>query len=478
MLTDHLQCPPEPDLRQWAAIEAALPGRRRIRLLARWCLWLSGPAIAAGAAAVWLLLATGVRPPLSYVSQGCAIGPEPGTVTTEVGETGNITFSDGSTIALRGGSRGRLAVPARPSSAQLILESGTADLDVVHGHDTRWAVEAGPFRVEVKGTQFRVSWSPARRHFRLQMQRGEVLVSGRAVPGGRRTLRTGQVLVSIDGEIAVEDPAPPAAATPPGDLAPPANAASSDTRAARPHRPRVPRVGPQPEPQLQPPMENVRPRAGGEPVAAQPSRPGSPVFIGSDGKLGGPMTGYAWVAAGLGATIVTPAPCNDRGCFKQIEGELCTRGSIPALRCTGQGTPGYACNWGANWGSMIGVHTTSNRGPWLSDAPASLSLAYHGQRGTYRLNVHLAGDPDNKVYCIDAYRSGQAAEPSMFKTKCWGDSGQALGSFQQVDKIGLQLTSTESPTPFDYCVSALAVNGSAAAPVPLRPTPGSQAPRR
>jgi len=55
-------------------------------------------------------------------------------------------------------------------------------------------------------------------------------------------------------------------------------------------------------------------------LAAPPGRPGSPVFIGQDGKLGGPMSGYAWVAAGREATIEAPSPCNDRGCFKQTKG--------------------------------------------------------------------------------------------------------------------------------------------------------------
>jgi hypothetical protein len=197
--------------------------------------------------------------------------------------------------------------------------------------------------------------------------------------------------------------------------------------------------------------------------AAPAARPGSPVFIASDGKLSGPMTGYAWVAAGPQATIASPSPCNAQGCFKDTRGQLCVRGNMPALRCTGQGTPHYSCNWDANWGAMIGMNPTA-AGPWQSGAPASVSIAYHGGRGTYRLNAHVAGDPDSKNYCIEVYQSGQVANASMLRTECWGDGGQPLQSFQAVDKIMLQLTSSESPIAFDYCVDAIAVNGAAGRP--------------
>jgi hypothetical protein len=198
-------------------------------------------------------------------------------------------------------------------------------------------------------------------------------------------------------------------------------------------------------------------------TAAPGARPGSPVFIGADGKLSGPMTGYAWVAAGPEASIASPAPCNAQGCFKDTRGQLCTRGSMPALRCTGQGTPHYACNWDANWGAMIGMNPTAG-GPWQSGAPTSISIAYQGGRGTYRLNAHVAGDPDKKNYCVDVYPSGQVVDAAMLRTECWGDKGQPLGSFRQVDKLMLQLTSSESPIAFDYCITAVAVNGTAGGP--------------
>ena len=104
-------------------------------------------------------------------------------------------------------------------------------------------------------------------------------------------------------------------------------------------------------------------------TAAPGARPGSPVFIGADGKLGGPMTGYAWVAAGPEASIGAPSPCNAQGCFKDTRGQLCMRGSMPALRCTGQGTAHYACNWDTNWGAMIGMNPDGQRAVAVEPRP-------------------------------------------------------------------------------------------------------------
>ena len=197
--------------------------------------------------------------------------------------------------------------------------------------------------------------------------------------------------------------------------------------------------------------------------AAPAAPPGSPVFIARDGKLSGPMNGYAWVAAGPQASIASPSPCNAQGCFKDTRGQLCVRGNMPALRCTGQGMPHYSCNWDANWGAMIGMNPVLS-GSWQSGAPASVSIAYQGGRGTYRLNAHVAGDPDKKNYCVDVYPSGQVVDASMLRTECWGDKGQPLGSFRQVDKLMLQLTSSEAPIAYDFCIPAIAVNGTAAGP--------------
>jgi ferric-dicitrate binding protein FerR (iron transport regulator) len=446
---------PAPDLHDWAAIQASLPARRRSRAATRRGLRLALPALAAAAAAAAWLLVRAAEPPLTWTATGCEAGQETGLVAAAPGAACAIQLNDGSRIMLDAETRGRIAVgPGGRStaSARFVLEQGAADLDVVHRDRGRWAVEAGPFHVDVTGTRFRVSWSPAEQHFRVAMQQGAVAVSGPSLSPGT-ALRTNQVLdVRDDGRRSGARPGATAAAA---TTAAPARGALVTQEGSPPGSPAPPQLDREPAASA-----GLVATPGGVATAA---RPGSPVFIGNDGKLGGPMTGRVWIAAGAAATITSPAPCNARSCFRETRGQLCMRGAMPALRCTGQGTAAFACNWQANWGASIGMNTAADGGPWLSTAPSSLSVAYRNQadRATYRLNAHVAGDPDGKQYCLDAYQSGQVVEPWMLRTDCWGDAGQALASFQEVDHVSLEIVSTESPLAFDYCVTGIAVNGSA-----------------
>ena len=71
--------------------------------------------------------------------------------------------------------------------------------------------------------------------------------------------------------------------------------------------------------------------------SASDSSGGSHVAIGDNGKLGGEMGGYAWVAGGAGTTFSAPQPCNDSGCFRNTQGQLCAKGTIAPLACTARG---------------------------------------------------------------------------------------------------------------------------------------------
>jgi hypothetical protein len=466
LISEAIARVPEPDAGQWARIEPRLAWKRRTRLLGRWSVRLVVPALMAGAAAAWFFLAS-PRRQLTYATEGCEISGDAGVVVSTADRSGRLTFSDGSRIVLGGGTRGRIVVPNRPSSAELVLENGAAELDVIHRRNTRWDVKAGPFRVDVKGTQFRVSWSPKERRFRLEMLRGEVVVSGGTFAASL-VLRSGKVLEVLDDKMSVYDA---------GRAAPPRDGSDSmSVRAATSGSPSNAGAASEKD-DIMDKNHTKRPKrptrlAAASAVgalgllaaassAAPPAGHGSPVFIGADGKLSGPMTGYAWVAAGAEGTILSPSPCNSRGCFKDTKGQLCTLGRIPPLRCTGHGTAQFSCNWPSNWGATIGMNTADNGGPWLATSPSSISIAYHGGRGTYRLNAHVAGDPPEKVYCVDGYQSGQVVAAGMLKTACWSDSGEALGDFQRVDQLNLEIVAAESPTSYDYCVTDIAVNGSA-----------------
>jgi hypothetical protein len=188
---------------------------------------------------------------------------------------------------------------------------------------------------------------------------------------------------------------------------------------------------------------------------------GDRVLFAYDGKLIGGIDGYAWVLAGGEADVQAPNPCNLHGCFRGTQGRLCTHGNLPALSCTGQGTPQLACNWSSNWGVMIGLNPTATRDPWGPGAPKTVSVTYAGGAGNYRLSAHVAGDPDEKDYCIDGYVSGLSVEPSRLRSACWSDAGQPLPSFSVVDRLGLLLTSTQSPVAFDYCISGITLNAAA-----------------
>jgi hypothetical protein len=473
LIAETLRRAPEPDARRWASIEPRIARRRRARLVGRWSVRLAAPALLGGAAAAWFFLAS-PRPQLTYVTEGCEISRDVGLVVSTADRSGRLSFSDGSRIVLGAGTRGRIVVPKRPSSAELVLDSGAAELDVVHRRNTRWDVQAGPFRVDVKGTQFRVSWSPKERRFRLEMLRGEVTVSGGTFPASL-VLRSGKVLEVLDDKMSVHDAEAPTA----GGAAPPRE--GSDSMSVRAASPKSSPSNTGAASEKDHTMDKNRTKRTKRPTrlaaaasavsalgllatassAAPPAGHGSPVFIAADGKLSGPMTGYAWVAAGAETTVLSPSPCNARGCFKGTKGQLCTRGRIPALRCTGHGTAQFSCNWDTDWGATIGMNAAGNGGAWLATAPSSVSIAFHGGRGTYRLNAHVAGDPAAKVYCVDGYQSGQVVAAGMLKTACWSDSGEALSDFQRVDQLNLEIVAAESPMSYEYCVTDIAVNGSA-----------------
>ena len=198
-------------------------------------------------------------------------------------------------------------------------------------------------------------------------------------------------------------------------------------------------------------------------VAAWAGR-GDQVGIAPDGRLSGAMTGYAWAAGGAGSTIVSPPSCDASGCFQNTQGQLCSKGTIAALQCSGQGTPQIACDWTTNWGAMVGLDVSADRGAWQASAPTTISLAYRGGHAAYRLNAHVAGDPYTKQYCVDGYQSGQVVAAGMLKTSCWVDAGAALPDFGRVDQLGLQVLPNESVQAYDYCITGIAVNGSAGPP--------------
>ncbi len=116
-----------------------------------------------------------------------------GGYLSESGNTGiRLFFDEGSEFSLMPGTRGRLR-GVNTNGANLAIEHGSASLRITHRREHRWTVEAGPFLVTVKGTDFTVSWDPKREQFELELRRGRVAVSGPVIGEGF-ALKPGQKL--------------------------------------------------------------------------------------------------------------------------------------------------------------------------------------------------------------------------------------------------------------------------------------------
>lgn len=147
-------------------------------------------AVAAGVA-VWGL--SQPRAPLSATFGEHPLAVGEWVSATEAG-TPPIQFSDGSAVALRSGSRARLAT-LDAVGAHLVLESGSADVRVTPNHGAKYRVSLGPFAVDVTGTRFDVGFRPADEVFTLTLHEGKVVVSG-CVLGEGRTLLAGESLTA------------------------------------------------------------------------------------------------------------------------------------------------------------------------------------------------------------------------------------------------------------------------------------------
>ena len=195
----------ETDGEGWQALDAAFArtARRRRRGLAAAALVL---ALGLGGGALWR--ARGDR--LSYVVDG-AVSDADGYIPRVQTAGADVRFSDGTVVTLGAGSRARV-VATGTDGAQLRLEDGHAHLSVVHRRHTRWAVEAGPFVVQVTGTTFDVRWSAGEGVLHVRLLAGVVTVRGPLTRGGV-TLQPGQELEARpdDGVLRIVPVAAPAA---------------------------------------------------------------------------------------------------------------------------------------------------------------------------------------------------------------------------------------------------------------------------
>jgi len=140
--------------------------------------------------------------PISYVvSGGAVIGGDVVEGAASPAQPARLRFSEGTEVTLASGARLGIAKRTR-HGALLELEQGQARFRVVHRRGARWSVVAGPFAVEVTGTEFTVDWSPRSGRMVVDLAVGAVRVAGASVRGAVE-LHAGERLVATasDGRL-------------------------------------------------------------------------------------------------------------------------------------------------------------------------------------------------------------------------------------------------------------------------------------
>lgn len=232
-----------------AALRARfLATRTRRQLTLRAALFAATLLASLGLLAVLFPLRKPARVPEPSVAVSAISGGqilEGGYLSESGGHGIRIDFDEGSLFELTPGTRGRLGA-VTPAGARLVLDRGTASLRITPNPERRWSVEAGPFVVSVRGTDFTVVWDPAAEELEVRLRRGRVAVTGPVV-GDELVLRPGQNLsVNLPKRETVirEGSGEPAASSSAAPVATPSNAApapSAVTRATPAHAPDAPR---------------------------------------------------------------------------------------------------------------------------------------------------------------------------------------------------------------------------------------------
>ena len=181
------------------------------------------------------------------------------------------------------------------------------------------------------------------------------------------------------------------------------------------------------------------------------------VAIEQNGRLAGPLSGYAWVAGGSGTSFVVPASCGTNGCFANPDARLCAKGTIAQVPCTEPAAPQVTCDWTSDWGGLIGLSVNAANTAWGSGAPSAVALSFTGPPADYLLTAHVTGTPEADIYCVDKYQPGQFVRAADMRKNCWSSSDASLPSFHNVDKIGLLIMSSkDAAVPIDVCVDDVA----------------------
>jgi ferric-dicitrate binding protein FerR (iron transport regulator) len=130
-----------------------------------------------------------------------------------------LSFTDGTRVDLQDGSRARIAA-VDAHGARISIENGHATLSVARRPGAAWYVDAGPFVIQVTGTQFDVEWSSYDDTLSVDLHEGNLVVSGPPAPNGV-LVRAGQRLTALEGRLSIEEldaAVPPASSALPAPL--------------------------------------------------------------------------------------------------------------------------------------------------------------------------------------------------------------------------------------------------------------------
>lgn len=320
--------PPGPE--RLARVEARLfdgaapPRRSRAPLLA-------GLALAGTAATAGVLLWPAAPVTFSVAREGAG---SPGVEVVATRDEKVLAFSEGTTVAVRPSTRARVVRTTR-DGAELRLEGGALAASVVPRPRARWVFLAGPYRVQVTGTRFELSWSAEVDGLGIAMHEGSVVVSGGALAEPRQ-LRAGERLaVSVSGGVRlgrVAEVAPDSAGAP----GKPADAPRAEGPAVTPSGPGAEPGAPEVPPRrTRPAAPAPRPAELVVPASAMGS-PAGPRFAAADRVR---LSGDARAAARLFEAVARDFP-RDRlaGLSWYAAGRLQlvqlgdARAALPALR--------------------------------------------------------------------------------------------------------------------------------------------------
>jgi hypothetical protein len=148
-----------------------------------------------------------------------------------------VDFSEGTKVLLAPGGRAEI-VAIDAQGARLRVHDGRAHFAVTHKPGARWSVVAGPFTVQVVGTEFDVTWSSAAETLEVALLTGSLYVEGPPplslpLQAGRRLVVRGPTRALEIGVIEATAPVVPAPAPAPA----PSHAGSQAIPSAQPKAP-------------------------------------------------------------------------------------------------------------------------------------------------------------------------------------------------------------------------------------------------